>query len=204
MTDDIKRSESYTPWVFLSASYPSEDRNPRYCKGTDVRTISNAVVELVRAVFEVNGSLVFGGHPTISPLVLQIAESMEIPLGQGDAPRLRIYQSAVFRGRAPQASERIGKLDIGEQIETESVNGESPVFHGDKLDPTSVAKSLKLMRRPHVRGQSARGGGVHRRNGRCRRRVLYRNRVSDCPTLPGRSARRRGKIDGGTRRTRSA
>ncbi len=147
MTVNGKTSNVRGKWVFLSASYPSRRRNPAYAETADVRAISNAVVELVRAVFDVGGSLVFGGHPTISPLVLQIAESQQIPPGEGGTPRLRIYQSAVFEDREPEASKRIGELGIGERIETPAADGESPVFHGDALDPKSVAQSLERMRR---------------------------------------------------------
>lgn len=147
MTINVKDSNVCGKWVFLSASYPSKERDPAYAETADVRAISNAVVELVRTVFEAGGSLVFGGHPTISPLVLQIAESQRIPLGEDGAPRLRIYQSAVFEGREPLASKRIGELKIGERIETEGVEGESPVYHGETLDRKSVAKSLERMHR---------------------------------------------------------
>ena len=147
MSREIERHELHGKWVFLSASYPAPERSCVYAEKADVRAISNAVVELARAVFDAGGSLVFGGHPTISPLVLRIAESAEEPPGENGAPRVRVYQSAVFSGVEAEASKRIGQLRIGQQIATESVSGEHPIFRNGALAPESVTKSLDRMRR---------------------------------------------------------
>ncbi len=147
MSMEFERRELHGKWVFLSASYPAPERPSVYAEKADVRAISNAVVELARAVFDAGGSLVFGGHPTISPLVLRIAESAEQPSGENGAPRVRVYQSAVFSGVEAEASKRIGQLRIGQQIATESVSGEHPIFRNGALAPESVTKSLDRMRR---------------------------------------------------------
>lgn len=147
MTADNARCELHGEWVFLSASYPHPSRDPVYVATADVRAISNAVVELARAVFESGGSLVFGGHPTISPLVLRIAACAELAPGLNGALRVRIYQSAVFTSVSPIESKRIGELGVGEQIVTERVGNERPEFRDGALVPASVAQSLALMRR---------------------------------------------------------
>jgi hypothetical protein len=59
--------------VFISASFPSGDRGERF-QPYDPAEIADAVTAVARAVFTVGGKLVFGGHPTITPLILFVAE----------------------------------------------------------------------------------------------------------------------------------
>ncbi len=64
--------------VLLSASIPSEKRSEKYhtqytkIKNAQIQ-IEEAVIGLSRNVFQSRGKLVFGGHPSISPLVAMIA-----------------------------------------------------------------------------------------------------------------------------------
>jgi hypothetical protein len=55
--------------VFLSASFPSGERGARF-EPVDPAAIADAVSSLIRATFVAGGRVVFGGHPTITPLVL--------------------------------------------------------------------------------------------------------------------------------------
>ena len=54
--------------VFLSASVPLPDRNPRFMKMADVIAIRKSVKALVTEVIP-KGVIVFGGHPAITPLI---------------------------------------------------------------------------------------------------------------------------------------
>jgi hypothetical protein len=83
--------------VFLSASIPAEDRNPKYFTTADVVAIRDAVRALASTVLP-TGLLVFGGHPAISPLVLMVARRLKA------VGRVRIYQSAFFRSVVPRES----------------------------------------------------------------------------------------------------
>ena len=75
--------------VLLSASFPSGDRGegvrPYY--PDDIAAAASSVTE---AVLRSGARLVFGGHPTISPIVLQIAGLL------GAGPRVDIWQSEYF------------------------------------------------------------------------------------------------------------
>ena len=62
-------------YVFLSASFPSGERARRF-PPFDPGEIADAVTAVVRAVLKGDGKLLFGGHPTITPLVLMIASEL--------------------------------------------------------------------------------------------------------------------------------
>jgi hypothetical protein len=75
--------------IFMAASFPSGERGDAV-RPFDPLAIADAVSALTRATFVAGGRLVFGGHPTISPLVLLIAGE----LNQSDV--VDIYQSRWF------------------------------------------------------------------------------------------------------------
>lgn len=80
--------------VFLSASFPSGERGERF-RPYDVGAIAEAVTAVSQAVLVAGGRLVFGAHPTISPLVLLIAGEL------GRREVVEIHQSRFFEGKVP-------------------------------------------------------------------------------------------------------
>ena len=62
--------------LFLSASFPPRAHGQRF-KPVDPGGIADAVTAIVRAVLVRNGRLLFGDHPTITPLVLMIASELD-------------------------------------------------------------------------------------------------------------------------------
>lgn len=142
--------------VFLSASFPHPGRNrERYYDTSDASEIAQAVVALSRAVFRAKGRLVFGGHPTISPLVMMVAEEYMKPAlterqvaARPEVRPVLIFQSKVFGGKVSEPISRLLDLRLGELVLTEPAPGEKAEFNPDgSLDPASVRKSLVLMRR---------------------------------------------------------
>jgi DNA-binding CsgD family transcriptional regulator len=61
--------------VFLSASFPSGPRG-KEVEPFDAAAIADAVTAIVRAVLLSEGKILFGGHPTITPLVLLIGTEL--------------------------------------------------------------------------------------------------------------------------------
>ena len=86
--------------LFLSTSFPSGERGERF-RPYDVGAIADAVTALVRAILRARGHLVFGAHPTISPLVLTIADEMDAP------PSIEMYQSRHFAEQLPEETLRL-------------------------------------------------------------------------------------------------
>jgi len=79
------------PSVFLSASVPDE------IAGTPAaQRVYDLLAAVVRALFVVAAEVVFGGHPTVTPLVHRLAR--EHP---GPPPRIALYQLERFRAQAP-------------------------------------------------------------------------------------------------------
>jgi hypothetical protein len=86
--------------IFLSASVPARDRAERYHIIPNAQEdIERAVISVARAIFVEGGALVFGGHPSISPLVSLVAGEY-FPARPERNPETRpviIYQLDVFR-----------------------------------------------------------------------------------------------------------
>ena len=94
--------------IFLSASFPSGNRGERF-RPYDASGIADAVSAFTRSILAGNGKLVFGGHPTITPLVLMIARELSV------TDSVVVFQSAWFRDiRIPEVdeiqSERLGVI----------------------------------------------------------------------------------------------
>ena len=77
------------PIVFLSASMP-EDRNYDFAK------VYNIVISLVEEVINCKGTLVFGGHPTITPIIANMMNLHKNIYGGSDYPNIYLYQSKFF------------------------------------------------------------------------------------------------------------
>jgi SLOG cluster3 family len=112
--------------VFLSASFPSGERGERF-RPYDPEAIAEAVTAVSQAVLVARGRIVFGAHPTISPLILLIAAELERP------KVVEIYQSRYFEGWVPQ--ETIDLIERG-----------YGVVHWTDHDPNDLDRSLYLMR----------------------------------------------------------
>ena len=54
--------------VFLSASIPDKDRDPKYYETADFVAIRDAVIAIATVVVP-EYRLVWGGHPAITPLI---------------------------------------------------------------------------------------------------------------------------------------
>lgn len=87
-----KNKNSSRPCVFLSASVPNaDDGNYDYLKIHDI------VVTLTYEVIKRGGTLVFGGHPTITPIIQNVMEIMGYDRQSGIYPDIRLYQSKYFK-----------------------------------------------------------------------------------------------------------
>lgn len=104
--------------IFMSASVPAPERAERFRRVEHAALeIEQAVVSLTRAVLSEGGTLVFGGHPAISPLVATVAgEYREARFAEsgkeGPEPQVQIYQSELFREVAPEATMLMFRLGL--------------------------------------------------------------------------------------------
>ena len=155
--------------VFLSASFPSSDRDSRYFETTDPDELTQAIVSLARATFAADGRLLFGGHPSVSPLVMMIADEYlpadpeeRLPLVESRGFPVVIYQSAAFRPWISEATERMQRLNLGEITFTPlapdetlaGVTAPSPLLFPASLD----LMRREMMARPRLAGAVFVGG----------------------------------------------
>ena len=90
--------------VFLSASFPSGQR-AEDVRPFDAAAIADAVTAVVRSVLLGGGKLLFGGHPTITPIVLLIGNEL------GVRHAVDIFQSEWFREEL--TDETVGLIESG-------------------------------------------------------------------------------------------
>jgi hypothetical protein len=91
--------------VFLSASVPDPRRDPRFFKAENSVAIRDAVITLVASVLP-ETTLVFGGHPAITPMVKEVADRMNL------FERVRMFQSKFFREKYLADLERFRYIEI--------------------------------------------------------------------------------------------
>ena len=92
--------------VFLSASFPSGKRGELF-RPYDASAIADAVSAFARAILSSNGQLLFGGHPTITPLVLMIAREIRVQ------DSLVVFQSSWFSNQKLPEIDEIEKENLG-------------------------------------------------------------------------------------------
>jgi hypothetical protein len=137
--------------VFLSASVPSLKRAERFRRGALAAfEIEQAVISLARAVFARGGRLVFGGHPSISPLVAMVAGEYRKPRraenGKEREPAsVIIYQSEAYRDVAEEATLLLYQMDTAQVVWTQAVGGER--FDPERREGPQCQLSLESMRR---------------------------------------------------------
>jgi hypothetical protein len=135
-------------FIFLSASKPSRNlevfRLSHRENGTSVE-IEEAVVSLARAVFSNQGRLVFGGHPSISPLVASVAAEYFPPrhIPPGQEP-VWIYQSEAFRKVIPRSTQRLEELGYARIHWIDKENNEE--FSFASAGKEQCLESLRRMR----------------------------------------------------------
>ena len=124
--------------IFLSASFPSGERGQQVAP-FDAGGIADAVTALVRAIFLSGGRLVFGGHPTITPLVLLIGVELEA------AGRVDIFQSRWFEDQVTPETQRLVESGVGELHWTdrrESLDESLHVMRDEMLMSTSPVAAV--------------------------------------------------------------
>ncbi|MCD6252489.1 MAG: hypothetical protein J7J29_09240 [Psychrobacter sp.] len=86
--------------IFLSASIPLVERNPSYYETADVIAIRDCVSSLAKIILP-NFRLVWGGHPSITPLISSVLESIDVNIKE----HVHLYQSDYFRPTFPVENE---------------------------------------------------------------------------------------------------
>ena len=94
--------------IFLSASVPTPDRDPKFYETVDVIAIQEAIRALVSTLVEQDGRLVFGGHPAITPMIRTLLNNV----GESPYEYITLYQSAYFKPKFPTENKYFEKLKV--------------------------------------------------------------------------------------------
>jgi len=99
--------------VFLSASIPYPDRDRKYFATADVVAIRDAVRALATVVIP-KAHLVWGGHPSITPLIRYVMERMKAD----SKTHITLYQSMFFENIFPPDNFSFEKIIFTERQDT--------------------------------------------------------------------------------------
>lgn len=104
--------------VFLSASVPFKDRDPKYYQTADVIAIRDAVIALATTILP-KYRLIWGGHPSITPLIYYVMERLNLNIQK----HVVIYQSRFFEKFFPEDNNRFKNVvltdNLGEKDQSE-------------------------------------------------------------------------------------
>lgn len=99
--------------IFLSASVPLPDRHPKYIETADIIAIRDAVIALTTVVLP-SHRVIWGGHPSITPLVYYVMEKFKLPIQQ----HVKLYQSLWFEDQFPEDNNKFENVRYTEKLDS--------------------------------------------------------------------------------------
>ncbi len=99
--------------VFLSASIPYPDRDKKFYDTADIVSIRDAVRAIATVVIP-EAHLVWGGHPSITPLIRFVLERMNVDLKK----HITLYQSLFFEDKFPPDNFAFEKIVLTDKKDT--------------------------------------------------------------------------------------
>lgn len=103
--------------IFLSASVPLPERNPRYIETADVVAIRDAVIALVTTVIP-KYRLIWGGHPSITPLVNYVIQKQK----RSVQDYVLLYQSRFFEPYFPEDNNEFENIILTNALADEELS----------------------------------------------------------------------------------
>lgn len=101
-----------TDAVFLAAGVPDLKRGPAYAATADTVAITAAVSALIHVVLG-RRLLVWGGQPSITPMILEVAEAIGVDYGRW----VHLYQSNFFEDIFPEDNTRFSNVTFTNEID---------------------------------------------------------------------------------------
>ncbi|WP_337039468.1 hypothetical protein [Elizabethkingia anophelis] len=100
--------------IFLSASIPLPERDPKYIDSADIIAIRDSVIALVTTVLP-HHRIIWGGHPSITPLVYYVMEKLDLNIQK----HVTLYQSKFFEKDFPDDNNKFENVTLTEIIEND-------------------------------------------------------------------------------------
>ncbi|MBU2920690.1 hypothetical protein KO504_05015 [Winogradskyella psychrotolerans] len=98
--------------IFLSASIPLPERDAKYYQTADIIAIRDAVIALCTTVLP-NHRLIWGGHPSITPLVNYVLQKMNMDVQD----HVTMYQSKFFEKFYPEDNNKFENVILTPTLE---------------------------------------------------------------------------------------
>lgn len=98
--------------IFLSASIPLPERDTKYYETADVIAIRDAVIALCTTVLP-NYKLIWGGHPSITPLVNYVLQKLNLDIQD----HVELYQSRFFEKFYPKDNNKFENVILTPVLE---------------------------------------------------------------------------------------
>lgn len=97
--------------IFLSASIPFKERNPKYFDSADIIAIRDSVIALASVVLPKH-RLIWGGHPSITPIIYYVMEKMNLNVQE----HVILYQSKFFEYLFPKDNNRFQNVILTDNL----------------------------------------------------------------------------------------
>lgn len=97
--------------IFLSASIPFKERHEKYYSTADIIAIRDSVVALTTLVVPKN-RLIWGGHPSITPIIYYILEKFELEVQN----HVKLYQTKFYEKIFPIENRGFENIEITEDL----------------------------------------------------------------------------------------
>ena len=100
--------------IFLSASIPLQERDPQYIETADIIAIRDAVIALTTVVLP-RYRLIWGGHPSITPLIYYVMERLNLNIQE----HMTLYQSRFFEKHFPEDNNKFENIVFTDVIDND-------------------------------------------------------------------------------------
>ena len=107
--------------IFLSASIPLQERDPQYIETADIIAIRDAVIALTTVVLP-RYRLIWGGHPSITPLIYHVMEKLNLNIQE----HVTLYQSRFFEKYFPKDNNKFKNIVLTDIVDDDR---ESSLLH---------------------------------------------------------------------------
>lgn len=95
--------------IFLSASIPLKERDPKYFDSADIIAIRDSVIALATVVLP-NHRLIWGGHPSITPIIYYVMQRLSLNIQE----HVTLYQSKFFEKHFPEDNNKFQNVILTE------------------------------------------------------------------------------------------
>ncbi|ALE20777.1 hypothetical protein HF524_00035 [Proteus mirabilis] len=97
--------------IFLSASIPLPDRDPKFIESADISAIRDSVNALSKLIIP-KAHLIWGGHPSITPLIKFTLKQ----LGKNAQDHVTLYQSKLFEEFFPEDNASFANIKLVDSV----------------------------------------------------------------------------------------